>query len=82
MICPKCGNEMSIGEIGIDSFSKGVPTLFFAKKDFFRKHTWLTRKKAVAEGGMIIPIGNGFYKKRNTTYACRDCNMVLIDLNI
>lgn len=36
MICPKCGSEMILGEIGIDRFSRGTPTLFWAKKDFLK----------------------------------------------
>jgi len=80
MKCPKCGNEMIIGEISVDAFSRGIPSLYWAEKDFFNKHmaAWVTSKKAVAEGGMKITIGNGMVRERTTAYACKSCNCVLI----
>lgn len=81
MKCPKCGNEMLMGEIGISAFSKGMPTLFWAPREVFNRRIaqTLTIKKAVAEGGAHIKIGNGLTSTRTTGYICRACNCVLLE---
>lgn len=35
MKCPKCGNEMQFGEIGIDRMSIGTSLLFWTPKEFY-----------------------------------------------
>lgn len=49
MKCPKCGNDMLNGEIGIGSSSRGMPSIFWAPKDVFNRliPQALTTKKAV-----------------------------------
>lgn len=81
MICPKCGNEMEIGEIGVDAFSRGMPILFWAPKEVFNKFIpgFITTKKAVAEGGMAMKIDSGMVHDRTIGYACKACNCVLLN---
>lgn len=84
MNCPKCGNEMLVGAIGVDALSKGYRAkMFWAPSEVFGRHMaqLLTTKKAVSEGGVKISIGNGLTKNRTPGYACKDCNYVLLDLN-
>ena len=82
MNCPKCGNEMSKGEIGVSAASRGIPALFWAPTEVINKHipSLLTIKKVVSEGGVHIKLGNGMTKNRNAGYVCKACNCVLIDL--
>lgn len=49
MNCPKCGNEMSKGEIGVSAASRGIPALFWAPTEVINKHipSFLTIKKVV-----------------------------------
>ncbi len=83
MICPKCGKEMEYGEIGVDAFSRGMPTLFWAPKQVFNRLLpgTLTAKKAEAEGGMKIKLGNGALNNRTAGYVCKECKCVLLDLS-
>ena len=39
----------------------------------------LTVRKAVKEGGVEIPFGNGLTSSRNTGHICKDCRCVLMD---
>ncbi len=83
MNCPKCGKEMIYGKIGVSVISKGVPkNMFWAPEEVYNKHMAqaLTLKKALAEGGIQIKIGNGITSNRTAGYACKDCNCVLLDL--
>ena len=82
MNCPKCGNDMSKGEIGVSAASRGIPALFWAPTEVINKHipSFLTINKVVSEGGVQIKLGNGMMKNRNTGYVCKACNCVLIDL--
>ncbi len=81
MKCPKCGNEMLIGEIGVSSFSRGIPELFWAPREVFNRiiPQALTTKKAVSEGGVHIRIGNGLTSNRTIGYVCKECNCVLLE---
>ena len=83
MICPKCGNEMIYGKIGVSAGSRGYPTMFWAPEDVFNKHMpqFLTLKKVQAYGGLPIKLGNGFTSNRTTGYACNNCNCVVLDFS-
>ena len=83
IVCPKCGNEMEYGEIGMDPFyARGVPLLFWAPKKVFDRMfpNCVTAKKKKKEGGMSIRLGNGMINDRTTGYACKSCRCVLLDL--
>ncbi len=81
MICPKCGKEMEYGQIGVSAYNRGIPIMFWAPKQVFNRiiPNFLTAKKAVKEGGVKIPIGNGLTSSRNAGHICKDCHCVLID---
>ncbi len=81
MKCPKCGNDMLTGEIGISSSSRGMPSIFWAPREVFNRliPQALTIKKAVSEGGVHIKIGNGLTSNRTAGYICKECNCVLLD---
>lgn len=81
MICPKCGKEMENGLIGVSAYNRGMPAIFWAPKQVFNRliPNMLTVKQAVKEGGVNIPIRNGFTSSRNNGYVCKDCHCVLID---
>ena len=81
MKCPKCGNDMLIGEIGISAFSKGMPAMFWAPKEVFNRMIpqAITMKKAVSEGGVQIKYGNGLTSNRLAGYICKECKCVLMD---
>ena len=81
MVCPKCGNEMLLGEIGQSAFARGRADLFWAPKEVFNRllPNTLTTKKAVSEGGVQIKIGTGMIDNRTTGYICKDCKCVLLD---
>lgn len=80
MKCPKCCEEMQIGEIGYVNGNGGV---FWASKEFFNKKicNCYTKNGAIKEGAMDIPLGNGFTHNRTKAYACKKCKFVLIDCN-
>ena len=79
MICPKCGKEMNIGAVAQSNGNKG--SIFWADNDFFNSkiNNFFTAKDAVKNGGVSIPIHNGITNDRTKAWACKDCNMVLID---
>ena len=81
MLCPKCGNEMEYGNIGISAGSKGVPRIFWAPTQVFNRMfpNFLTSHKAEKEGGMDIPLGNGLVHPRNSGHICKECRCVLIE---
>lgn len=74
MKCPKCGEEMIAGEID-DACKRGCG-LFWAEKDFFNKHVSIFTgvKKAVEEGGVNIPVKNGFLSVRTKGWACKNAS--------
>ena len=82
MKCPKCGNDMTKGEISVSAnTSRGWPVLFWATSDVFNRMfpQLLTAKKAASEGGVQINLGNGWMKPRNVGYICKECKCVLMD---
>ena len=72
---------MEYGQIGINAYNRGMPAIFWASKQVFNRMipSFLTAKRAVKEGGVQIPIGNGLTSSRNGAYICKDCHCVLID---
>lgn len=81
MKCPKCGNEMLIGKMGVSAFSRGMPDLFWAPGDVFNRliPQSITTNKAVSEGGVHIKFGNGITSNRTVGYICKECNCVLLE---
>ena len=81
MKCPKCGNEMIKGKIGLSAFSKGMPGLYWAPEEVFNRliPQTITIKKAVSEGGAHIKLGNGLTDNRTNGYICKHCNCVLLE---
>ncbi|MDD6320693.1 MAG: hypothetical protein PUA63_07510 [Oscillospiraceae bacterium] len=63
------------------SSARGSLSFSGHRKNFIQKHiaNFLSRKKAIQEGGMEIPVENGVLHNRTQGYACKDCNFVLID---
>lgn len=80
MTCPKCSEEMLSGEI---AYLYGKGGLIWAPKGFFESKVcnMYTKNGAIAAGGMEIPLGDGYFRDRTMSYACRKCNFVLIDCN-
>jgi len=78
MVCPKCGKEMNMGALAETNKRGG---LFWADNDYFRSkiNNFFTVKDAVKNGGINIPIRNGITNDRTKAWACKDCNMVMID---
>ncbi len=81
MICPKCGREMSDGQIGVSVYNRGMPRIFWAPRSVFNRiiPNMLTIKRAEKEGGVHIPFGNGLTSTRNAGYICKDCHVVTIE---
>lgn len=79
MICPKCGKDMTIGALGPNE--KGA--LFWAKEEYYSSKicNFFTKRNAIKNGAIYIPVGNGFTKNRTKAWACEECKFVLIDCN-
>ena len=81
MKCPKCGNDMVLGEIASGC---GNTMVYWAPKSFFDKH-WLntyshTKKTIETENGILIKI-NSKIQKNSTCYGCKECKFILVDCN-
>ncbi len=79
MICPKCGKEMIPGALGPSP--KGA--VYWAQESYFKSKicNLFTKKDAVKNGAIPIPIGNGLTQNRTKAWACKECKYVLIDCN-
>ncbi len=79
MLCPKCGKEMQGGELGPSS--KGF--VYWARDEFFRNKVlgFMTKRRAIKNGAIIIPVRNGMFDHRTKAWACEECKYVLIDCN-
>lgn len=81
MKCPKCGNDMVLGEI---ANIRGDTSFYWAPKEFFDKHwfnTYNHSKKTVEdEGGMLIK-ANSKLQKNSSCYGCKDCRLIIVDCN-
>lgn len=80
MKCPKCSEEMQLGEI---AYTYGKGRLIWATKEYYDAKicNMFTLKDAIKAGGMEIPLGDGIFRDRTKGYVCRKCKFVLIDCN-
>lgn len=77
MNCPKCGSEMKIGALA----PSGKGLLYWASDEFFKKQicNLYTKNGIKNAGGIAIHAGNGIIRERTTAWACKKCEMVLVD---
>ena len=80
MNCPKCSQEMHLGEI---AYTYGKGCLLWAPREYLDQTVcnMFTKKSLIAAGGFMIPLGDGLLRDRTKGYACQQCNFVLIDCN-
>lgn len=79
MKCPKCGAEMTIGELAnINTRGK----LFWAPEHYFKNKilNWYTKKDVLKNGGVVISFGNGITNNRTKGYLCSQCHCLLMNL--
>ena len=79
MKCPKCGKDMTLGEL---ANHRGDTTFYWLPQSFIDKH-WVfpynhTKKTVENEGGMIIK-ANSKVNQVSACYGCKDCNMIVMD---
>ena len=86
MICPKCGNKMTLGKInfayGYSYMGGGVP--YWAEKNYFIRETFPNAKDAEKKGvGFAVKFSNEMinvaYTNLPDAYACKECKVILLE---
>ncbi len=79
MLCPKCGKEMQSG--ALEPSQKGL--VYWARDEFFHGKilNFMTKRRAVKNGAIIIPVRYGMIDHLTKALACKDCKYVLVDCN-
>lgn len=79
MKCPICGNEMEKGEMQSPQLHGH---LFWAPADYFHDKAFpntVRRKTIERGGGIVVDVRNRVFHQPTRGYACRACQVVLID---
>ena len=78
MKCPKCGENMVVGELSIVGKSYKA---FWLPKSYYENHTfgfWPTKKAIERNGGLLI-YGHNSLGATSRSYGCTKCKIVITE---